>query len=278
MNAGPSRCVEKVTRLLVVMAILSLGSVATAQETPPPATTAGGVSAAELAKANNPLADMNALNLQDSWVPTISGAPGDHANTMNVRPVVVAGRQIIRATIPLATQPTSGGAYASGLGDINVFDAIMLTSEGAGTDVAVGPLLVLPTATSDALGQGKWQAGGAAVAIHPLPGGSVVGALVTYQTSFAGDSDRPGTSILAAQPLATMGMGGGYYFRSTAVWVFDFKNDRALVPIGMGIGRAFKGLGGVVNAFIEPQFTVYAKGAQQPALQLFTGVNMQWGR
>jgi len=255
MNAGLSRFVKKVTRLLAVMAILSLGSAARAQETSP-ATTAGGVSAAELAKANNPLADMNALNLQDSWVPTISGAPGDHANTMNVRPVVVAGRQMIRATIPLATQSTSGGAYASGFGDINVFDAIKLTSEGAGTDVAVGPLLVLPTATSDALGQGKWQAGGAAVAIHPLQGGSVVGALVTYQTSFAGDSNRPGTSLLAAQPLATVSMGGGCYFRSTAVWVFDFKNDRALVPIGMGIGRAFKGLGGVVNAFTNPQFTV----------------------
>jgi hypothetical protein len=264
--------------VLAIAAALSIAVTATAEEAPPPAAAPGGVSAAELAKANNPLADMNALNFQDSWVPTISGAPDDHANTMNLRPVMVAGRQIIRATIPLATQPKGGGVYASGLGDVNVFDAIKMTGEGAETDLAVGPLVVFPTATSDSLGQGKWQAGGAVVAIHPLPGGSLLGALVTYQTSVAGDSDRPSTSILAAQPIVTLSMGGGYYFRSSAVLVFDFENHRALAPMGLGLGRVFKGLGGVVNAFIEPQFTVYAKGAAQPALQLFTGLNLQWGK
>jgi hypothetical protein len=269
-----SQC--RLTMRLVLATGFLFGSVAAAQEAGP--TAAGSVTAEQLAKANNPLADMNALNFQNFWVPTISGAPDDHSNVMDVRPVVVAGRQIIRATIPLATVPTGNGLYASGLGDINVFDAIKLTGEGARTDLAAGPLLVFPTATGDALGQGKWQAGGAVVAIHPLPGGSLLGALVTYQTSFAGDSGRPGTSILAAQPIVTLSMGGGYYFRSAATWVFDFNNDRALVPIGMGLGRVFKGLGGVVNAFIEPQFTVYARGQAQPAIQIFTGLNLQWGK
>ena len=268
---------------LAVVVISMLGSVAAAEDPQAPAAAAppsavGGVSAEQLAKANNPLADMNSLNFQDSWVPTINGAPDDHSNTMNVRPVMVTGRHIIRATIPISNTPRGDGTYASGLGDVSVFDAIKVTGEGATTNLAVGPLLVLPTAASDALGQGKWQVGAAGVAIHVIPGGSVLGALVTYQASFAGDSNRSATSILAAQPIVTLSMGGGYYFRSSATWVFDLNHDRALVPFGAGMGRVFKGLGGVVNAFIEPQYTVYASGAGQPALQLYTGVNLQWGK
>ena len=263
---------------------LSFGFVATAQEAQPgaagssPAAAAGGISAEQMAKANNPLADMNALNFQNSWISAIRGVPNDYINTMNVRPVMVAGRQIIRATIPLTTAPLGGGPYASGLGDISIFDAIKLTGEGSNTDVAIGPLLVFPSASNDALGQGKWQAGGAVVAIHPLSGGSLLGALITYQTDFAGDSARAGTSILASQPIVTLSMGGGYYARSSATWVFDLENSRVLMPFGIGVGRVFKGLGGVVNAFIEPQFTVYSKGDSQPAFQLFMGLNMQWSK
>jgi hypothetical protein len=231
-----------------------------------------------MAKANNPLADMNALNFHDYWAAAIRGVPDDYSNTLNLRSVMVAGRHIVRATVPFSTVPLGGGLYASGLGDISIFDAIKLTREGAKTDIAVGPLLVIPSATDDALGQGKWQAGGAVVAIHPLAGGSLLGALVTYQTDFAGDEDRADTSILAAQPILTLSMGGGYYFRSSPVWVFDLENDRVLMPFGIGIGRVFKGAGGIVNAFVEPQFSVYSKGEGQPAFQLFMGLNLQWAK
>jgi hypothetical protein len=266
----------------VVGLTLFAAAIANAQDAPAPPSPAadvtGGISAAQMAKANNPLADMNALNFHDYWSPALRGVPDDHSNTLNLRPVMVAGRHIIRATIPLPTVPLGGGPYASGLGDINIFDAIKLTSEGSRTDLAVGPLLVIPSASDDALGQGKWQAGAAAVVIHPLAGGSLIGGLVTYQTDFAGDAERADTSILAAQPILTLSMGGGYYFRSSPVWVFDLENNRTLMPFGIGIGRVFKGAGGIVNAFIEPQFSVYSKGEGQPAIQLFMGLNLQWAK
>jgi hypothetical protein len=50
------------------------------------------------------------------------------------------------------------------------------------------------------------------------------------------------------------------------------------MPPGIGVGRVFEGLGGIVNAFVEPQFTVYSKGDGQPAFQLFMGLNMQWSK
>jgi hypothetical protein len=247
-----------------------LAASATAQQPAAPA----GPTAAQMAAANNPLADMNALNFQNYYVPAFQGTAGANANTMFLRGVMVAGRQIIRATLPFSSVPAAGG-QVSGLGDFSIFDAIKLTGSGASTDIAVGPMLVMPTATDNALGAGRWQAGAAVVVIHPLTGGSLVGGLITYQTDFAGDSARAATSLMALQPIITFSMGGGYYFRSSAVAALDFRNGRYLVPFGVGMGRVFRVGSVMTNAFIEPQFTVYSRGAGQPALQLFMGLNLQ---
>jgi len=267
-----------------LIAILLAGTLLPGQEPPPPTappkpgSPAGGVSAEQLSKANNPLADMNALNFQNYYVPTLYGVPDANSNTLNLRPVIVSGRQIIRATLPVSTVPTGNGQYRSGLGDFSIFDAIKLTPEGSMTDFAVGPLLVAPSATNTALGAGKWQAGAAAVAIHPMPGGSLVGALVTWQHSFAGNVDRPSTHVATAQPIGTFGIGGGYYVRSAPLCIFDFENNRYLIPVGLGFGKVFKVNNAVANAFIEPQFSVYHKGAGLPSFQLFMGLNLQWAK
>jgi hypothetical protein len=236
----------------------------------------GGVSAAELAKANNPLADANAINFQNYFMPSLQGLPGASVDLFLLRPVMVAGRQIIRATVPFQTSPTGLLSYDSGIGDINVFDAILLTSPDAKTMVGVGPLLVMPTASSDALGSGKWQAGAAAVVVRPLTGGSMLAGLVTYQTDFAGDADRKDTSFLTAQPVAVLQIGAGFYVRSTGLMTFDFENKKYLVPFGVGVGKVFKIGRTVANAFLEPQWSVYSKGDAQPKWQAFAGINLQW--
>jgi hypothetical protein len=236
----------------------------------------GAVSAEELAKANNPLADANAINFQNYFMPSLQGVPDGSVNLFLVRPVMVAGRQIIRATIPFQTSPTSLLDYDSGIGDINVFDAILLTGQDAKTMVGVGPLLVIPSASSDSLGAGKWQAGAAAVVVRPLTGGSMLAGLVTWQTDFAGDADRPGTNFLTAQPVAVLQIGAGFYVRSTGLMTFDFENKKYLVPFGVGLGKVFKVGRAVVNSFLEPQFSAYSKGDAQPRWQVFAGINLQW--
>jgi hypothetical protein len=262
--------------------LISMAITVSAQQTEaPPAPkppAGGGVTAEQLSKANNPLADLNGFNFHNYYAPSLFGVPDAVANTTYLRPVVVTGRQIIRGTLPISTAPAGQGQYRSGLGDFSMFDAIKLTGSGATTDFAVGPLIVAPTATNSALGQGKWQAGAAMVAIHPMPGGSLTGALVTWQHSFAGDQDRPAAHVATAQPIGTFAIGGGYYVRSTAVMVFDFEKNRYLVPLGLGFGKVFKLGDAIANAFIEPQFTAYHKGSGQPSLQLFVGLNLQWSR
>jgi hypothetical protein len=279
-----------------------------AQEAPAPAPT---ISAEQVSKANNPLSGLNALDFQNSYQPTLYSIPNASANTTFLRGAIVAGRQIIRATLPIATLPSGyeifdlvpppspdsirihplvAGAdpsasapvvsisYGSGLGDFNIFDLIRISSDTSRTQFALGPQLIAPTATNKALGSGKWQAGLASAAVHPLPGGSVLGVLFTWQHSFAGEQDRPGTNLFTFQPNATFSIGGGYYVRSSGTWSFDAAADRYLIPLGIGAGKVFKAGNAVANAFIEPQFSVYHQGIGMPSLQIFAGINLQWSK
>lgn len=226
------------------------------------------------AQANNPLASVYALNFHDYYAPALYGVPDQGTNTFWIRGVVPVGRTITRASLPLTTRPTSATASQSGLGDFNVFTAYLVVSQPT-TSLGIGPLLVAPTATDDALGQGKWQAGAAAVAFKAT---ALVqaGGLVTWQTSVAGDADRPSTSFLAVQPFAIWQLGGGTYLRSTGIWGFDLKSGDYAVPFGFGIGHVLKAGNVVYNMFLEPQFTILHQGTGQPKVQFFAGLNLQF--
>ena len=82
----------------------------------------------------------------------------------------------------------------------------------------VGPLLVAPTATDDALGSGKWQAGAAFVIFDFASPKLQYGGLATYQRSFAGDDDRSDVSSMILQPLVFWQLGKGTYLRSSPAW------------------------------------------------------------
>src|SRR5689334_20917421 len=69
-------------------------------------TAASTISAEQVSKANNPLSGLNALNIQDSYQPSLYSIPNATANTMFLRSTIVAGRQIVRATVPIATLPS----------------------------------------------------------------------------------------------------------------------------------------------------------------------------
>ena len=152
---------------------------------PPPSgavaqNSSGEPSASNVASANNPIAPMNALYFQNYYAPTVYGLPGS-SNLLDFRTVVVSGRQIVRATLPISSGEDINGNQQSGLGDFNVFDAIRVTPEESKNVLAVGPMLTAPTATNRFLGQGKWQAGLAGVGVHSLSDGSLLIGILTWQ-------------------------------------------------------------------------------------------------
>ena len=259
-------------RLALLVIALGAGPVAGAQ-----AQEAGASGASNATnEANNPLTPKITVNLQDYYTPSFYGPLNSDANSLLLRgliPMNVGGiPQLVRFTLPYSVNPSPEG-YADGLGDLTVFDLLVLPSKPV--LLAVGPLFVAPTATDRFTGAGRWQAGIAGAAVAPQSWG-LVGALVTYQHSFADDFGREPVSLLTAQPIVFYNLPQGFYLRSSAIWNFDFENNLGYIPVGLGAGKVMQ-IGKVTaNLFIEPQYTVYKYGEQVPHWQIYAGLNLQF--
>jgi len=228
------------------------------------------------AQANNPLANFTALNFQNYYIPELSGDIDETANSFVVRYAKPFGKWLMRASLPFNRTPTGINSSQSGLGDLDVFAAYLFDTGNPARSFGIGPQIVLPTATEDATGSGKYQAGLAAVYFDASSAAFQWGGLLTYRTDIGGDSDRADTSVLAAQPFYFFQLGGGNYIRGAPIWVFDLENDTYNIPIGLGFGKVVPVGNTVLNFFIEPQFTILSKGAGQPDFQLLMAVNMQF--
>jgi hypothetical protein len=113
------------------------------------------------------------------------------------------------------------------------------------------------------------------VTIAPQSWG-LLGGLVTYQHSFAGDADHPTQQSLQAQPFVIYNLPQGFYLRSSATWSFDLQRGDYYIPVGLGVGKVWKTVdGATLNLFVEPQGTVAHEGVS-PKLQVFMGLNMQF--
>jgi len=104
---------------------------------------------------------------------------------------------------------------------------------------AVGPTIILNTATDDRMGQGKWTIG-PTLAIATRTDPWVNGVLVRNLWSFAGDSERPKVNLFVIQPFVNYNFSGGWYVSSTPIIFADWEADsrnRWTVPIGGGFGK-----------------------------------------
>lgn len=176
--------------------------------------------------------------------------------------------------MPLVTAPNlpPSGRHTDA-GDLNLFD-VFLFKRGR-LELGVGPQLTAPTAGRDAMGTGKWQGGLAVLAIAPHDWG-LLGGLVTWQQSFAGDSDRRDQNNLQAQPFLIRNLPHGWYVRSTAIWTWDLQAGTYYLPLGLGFGKVWNAGANTLNLFAEPQWTVVRDGDGVPKFQLFMGFNLQF--
>ncbi|WP_311044994.1 hypothetical protein [Rhizobium sp. NZLR1b] len=84
-------------------------------------------------------------------------------------------------------------------------------------------------------------------------------------------------SLLTFEPIVNINLSGGRYLRSAATWNFNFESGDSYIPVGFGIGKVFVlDKGATMNAFIEPQYTVWHDGDGAPRWQIFAGLNLQF--
>ena len=159
---------------------------------------------------------------------------------------------IYRLEAPIGSQtfPNNNGD-ATGLTDFVFIDVIAFKKSWG--IMGIGPAIILPTASSDALGSGKWSAGPVATILYKKKKGWTFGVLAQQFNSFAGDSDRQDVNRMLFQPIVTRIFKKGYFANFSPIMVFDWENDSYNIPIGFNVGRAFaKNL----SMFIGPEYVV----------------------
>jgi hypothetical protein len=134
------------------------------------------------------------------------------ATLLNFQPVMPFGitkstNVILRVIMPLTSQPASNGMRINGLSDI-IATAFFSPAKSGRIIWGVGPVVLLPAATSSALGSEKLGVGPSAVALTQ-PGKWTLGALFNQIWSVSGANDRADVNTTYLQPFANYNLGGG---------------------------------------------------------------------
>jgi hypothetical protein len=160
-------------------------------------------------KLSNPIASLISVPFQFNYDTGYGPNDGDKAY-VNIQPVIPFTLNddwnlISRTIVPIAYQNDIAGPSGDqfGLGDISqslFFSPSKPTANGI--IWGVGPVLLLPTATDDLLGGGKWGAGPTAVVLTQR-GPWTIGMLANHIWSFAGDDDRSDINSTFLQPFVS---------------------------------------------------------------------------
>ncbi len=233
----------------------------------------------DLAKqSQNPIASIISLPFQNNSS-FGSGPQGETTmNDLNIQPIYPLSfgkvSMVNRFILPISYQgefvpdrpigiapgiglPEPAGTK-SGLGDLS-YTAFFTAAGSGGVTWGVGPSFLLPTATEDRLGSGKWSAG-PAVVVLAMPGKWVIGGLAQNTWSFAGDDERGDVNFLFSQYFINYNLGQGWYLTTapiiTANWEAE-EGNKWTVPWGGGAGRLIRI--GNLPVDLQGQVFYYAK-------------------
>jgi len=224
---------------LVMMTVLSsTGWAQVKGEEPESSPTSSSGDSDLAAKLANPISSLISLPIQFNYDEDIGPLEEGSVLRINVQPVILISLNenwnlISRTIVPIIDQhdvPVDGSGE-TGLGDIvqsPFFSPKEPTSRGL--IWGVGPAMLLPTATDDALGAGKWGIGPTAVALKQS-GPWTYGGLFNHIQSFAGEGGREDVSATFLQPFVAYVTKTKTTLGLNAESTFDWKADQWSVPL-----------------------------------------------
>ncbi len=200
------------SKVLLSAAIMLATPPASAVAQSPPGAEPPAQNAEALAKqTQNPVSSLISVPFQGNW----DFGLGDNDSTstlLNFQPVVPfavskSTNIVLRVILPLTSQPGTDGVRINGLADA-VVSAFFVPSKTGRVIWGVGPVVLLPTALTTALGSEKFGIGPTFVALTQ-PGKWTVGALFNQIWSTSGAKNRKDVNTTFLQPFANYNLGGG---------------------------------------------------------------------
>jgi len=212
----------------------------------------------------NPLSDLPRVGLRLDHDDDVGSVPGDRERwTLDVLPVVpfpLSGDSLLisRTVLPIVSQEDVAlDEDAGGLGDL--VQTFYFTSEpkaGARWVLGAGPVLVVPTATDDALGTEKWSAGPAVAAVRQGDAWTY-GMLLEHVWSFAGDDSRAGVNSTFLQPFVAYTSSSALTLTLDAEGTYDWSEEGLALPVNLeaskvvSLGELRLAVGGGVRWWVE---------------------------
>jgi hypothetical protein len=254
--------------LLPGTAVLVRGQSTSAEARQP----AGEPSPGDLAKAvQNPVASLISVPIQNLTDFNIGPYARERNTVLQFQPVIparisenwnlitrVIGALVYQPDVTPTDAPVAQKKYGTfGFGDLN--PSFFFSPAKPGKVICgAGPTFLIPTATDDVLGTGKFSIGPTFVVLTQ-PGKWTLGALVNNVFSLAGPSGRPDVNSMTLQYFVNYNLQKGYFLTwqpiITANWNAPSGNVW-LVPIGGGIARIFKLGAQPVNASVQAYWNV----------------------
>ncbi|WP_088703580.1 hypothetical protein [Rhizobium sp. R693] len=219
-----------------IVTVLCSGHTALAQE-----------SSVDLAKKlNNPIASLVSVPFQFNYDSGYGPADGNH-EVLNIQPVIPFSLNedwnlISRTIAPVIWQNDIAGdsGHQFGLGDIT--QSLFFSPKQPGPDGLIwgaGPVFLLPTATDEFLGSGKWGAGPTAVALKQ-EGPWTYGMLANHIWSFAGQSNRDDISSTFLQPFVAYTTPEAWTFTLNTESTYDWEHNEWSVPVNFQVSKVLK--------------------------------------
>jgi hypothetical protein len=249
LHNHPNICLGVLACALMTTTVLTQGNTDLGSSLAPAPDNAGDeqAKAAALVKATlNPIASLISLPLQNNF--DWGAGPNDDGfqYKLNVQPVIPISLNedwnvISRTIVPYVYQDNViGTSSQSGLADTVqslFFSPVRPTARG--WIWGAGPVLQLPTATDDLLGEEKWGAGPTAVVLKQ-EGRVTYGALVNQVWSFAGEDSRTDVSRTFLQPFVSYTTKTFTTLGLNAESTYDWEHEQWTVPLNAFVQQLLK--------------------------------------
>lgn len=191
----------------------------------------------------NPLADIVNIPFQFNW--DYGGGPNDDGQHyyLQIQPIIPINfipdvMVISRTILPVENKNSFGFDSVTGLGDITQTFFFTIPPRGDEKFIwGVGPVILIPTATSGHLGQDNWAFGPSAVLVFETEKWTF-GVLANHMWSFDG-SNHYDINKLFLQPFIAYQLPHAFSITVTSEYTYDWNSMEEIFPINFMAAKVF---------------------------------------